>query len=231
MTKLPGRWELAGRKSTPYREGSIRILPGQYRDAETGLFYNYFRDFDPQTGRYVQSDPIGLAGGINPYFYALGDPIDLTDPSGLDIGFGRQGSLGVSFAIPVIGRVVGLGAGAGINVRQCCGTDGAIYNEIFVSGRVGVSAGFSIQPATGGKGVIPLGRAGSLPKCLDGDQTEFLSGIDFAAGPLSVQVRKGTIDAGLSPGGVGGSATLNLAERKWFVGRQQTTQRCDCPRG
>ena len=32
-------------------------FPGQYRDAETGLFYNYFRDYDPQTGRYVQSDP------------------------------------------------------------------------------------------------------------------------------------------------------------------------------
>jgi RHS repeat-associated protein len=63
-------------------EGSIRILPGQYRDAETGLHYNYFRDYDPQTGRYVQSDPIGLEGGINPYLYAF-DPLRQIDPLGL----------------------------------------------------------------------------------------------------------------------------------------------------
>jgi len=51
---------------------------------ETGLFYNYFRDYDPQTGRYVQSDPIGLAGGINPYFYAGGNPVNSVDPLGLE---------------------------------------------------------------------------------------------------------------------------------------------------
>jgi RHS repeat-associated protein len=58
-------------------------FPGQYRDAETGLFYNYFRDYDPQTGRYVQSDPIGLAGGINPYLYARANPLRWNDPRGL----------------------------------------------------------------------------------------------------------------------------------------------------
>jgi hypothetical protein len=46
--------------------------------------YNYFRDYDPQTGRYVQSDPIGLAGGLNTYAYANLDPLRWIDPFGLD---------------------------------------------------------------------------------------------------------------------------------------------------
>jgi RHS repeat-associated protein len=56
---------------------------GQYYDEETGLHYNYHRYYDPKTGRYLTPDPIGLAGGINPYVYTENNPINLIDPEGL----------------------------------------------------------------------------------------------------------------------------------------------------
>jgi RHS repeat-associated protein len=58
-------------------------FPGQYYDAESGLHQNGFRDYDPSTGRYIESDPIGLGGGQNTYAYAMGDPLLRFDPYGL----------------------------------------------------------------------------------------------------------------------------------------------------
>lgn len=56
--------------------------PGQYFDPETGLHYNYFRDYEPGTGRYIESDPLGIFGDIATYSYAQNHPLRYIDPDG-----------------------------------------------------------------------------------------------------------------------------------------------------
>jgi RHS repeat-associated protein len=66
-------------------------LPGQWLHAETGLHQNWMRDYDPTLGRYIQADPIGWNGGSNLYAYVAGDPLNISDPGGLQ------------FAPPIVG--------------------------------------------------------------------------------------------------------------------------------
>jgi RHS repeat-associated protein len=83
------QWDVASDpwgNALPLSTGTIAQdlrLPGQQMQAESGLFQNWMRDYDPTLGRYVEADPIGLAGGGNVFGYVEGNPANLIDPMGL----------------------------------------------------------------------------------------------------------------------------------------------------
>jgi len=110
-------------------------FPGQYYDAETGLHYNWNRYYDPQTGRYLTPDPIGLEGGVNLYVYCLNAPVNLNDPVGL---LTAMGGVGLRVTLPGIGAETGLFAAWGSEKNKYRRL-ALVYIETFVAG--GVSAG------------------------------------------------------------------------------------------
>ncbi|MEX0941646.1 MAG: RHS repeat-associated core domain-containing protein [Pseudomonadales bacterium] len=159
-------------------------FPGQYADDETGTYYNYFRDYDPAIARYLQSDPIGLNGGLNRDIYAFGNSIVYIDPHGefFIIGAGVGAVIGgltalttgqpitagiisgaVSGAFPgggfIINLAIGAIAGATGNIAaQFCNED-FDYRSLAtstISGAVGGSLGRLIGFSNG----LRLARAG-----------------------------------------------------------------------
>lgn len=85
-------------------------FPGQYYDATTSQFYNHNRFYNPELGRYMEPDPIGLAGGLNPYAYALNNPVMYVDMTGenpilIAMGVGAVVGGGLYVGQTVIGSV------------------------------------------------------------------------------------------------------------------------------
>lgn len=135
-------------------------FPGQYFDVESGLHYNNFRDYDPQTGRYIQSDPIGLEGGLNTYTYADGNPLRFTDFFGLSSNCVAACRTGGTLIGGALGYYAG-GAGGGA-----------------LGGFLGGAGGTAVAP---GPGTVIVGAGGASAGAVLGSRGGAVAGA-FAGG-------------------------------------------------
>jgi len=142
-----------GKSAANDKCASGQVLPGQYFDQETNNHYNYFRDYNPNLGRYITSDPIGLSGGINSYVYVNGNPLIGIDPLGLFCLSMEN--------IQILSAATG-GAAAGFLFRG--GFVGAAFGAVVAGGSAFVtqnSGGASGAAAIGGIGGFAGSRSGA----------------------------------------------------------------------
>lgn len=143
-------------------------FPGQYFDAESGLSYNVNRDYEPATGRYTQSDPLGLLGGSTTFSYAGASPLAWIDPLGLYClkEWQIRGIAGAAVG-GIVGGLAGSETGPGAAVTAAAGA--------LLNGAAGVVDGLTSGEASGAYTASVGSMAGAASK---GD---FVGGLPGAA--------------------------------------------------
>jgi RHS repeat-associated protein len=154
-------------------------LPGQLNDFETGVYYNISRTYDPSIGRYVQSDPIGLRGGLNTYIYVNGSPLSYLDPMGLWCVSQAAADAISAGGGGFVGGLVASGGNVGVAA---------------ISAGIGAATGYALS-GTGPLGGIVGGAAGGLSGAAGGGGTPGLVG-GTLAGALTGALATSTVPDG-----------------------------------
>lgn len=191
-------------------------FPGQYFDKETFRHYNHYRYYDPTLGRYISSDPIGLAGGGNTYIYALNNPVMYYDPYGL---FSiADYSLPQGFVDFVAGFGDTVSGGITVWVRDQLGTNGVISPCSAAYG-AGGWAGTVHEYGSGIGGIakrgIKRGVKSSVTKSPASRLADKAQGLPSSQRPNTVAVIKhkdGTVTVGRNQGGYQNSTVQNALD-------------------
>ncbi|HVI53797.1 MAG TPA: RHS repeat-associated core domain-containing protein [Luteibacter sp.] len=215
----------------PDKDGKTYVFdmrfPGQRYDAVTGLFQNGWRDYDPTSGRYIQSDPIGLAGGISTYAYVGSNPYVRTDPQGLDdtqcmlnrwacgwsktpqesnvsVGVGGWGNLLGGYGSAEVGLAFDSTGNACIYQQNC----GGLIVGLPVQGEVAASLGVGTGGISSGRvetsGINVIGSAG------------LAGGAQLLGNKGGFSISRAMIGVGGSPEGCSaGVAAVKCETRNW----------------
>jgi len=167
-------------------------FPGQQLDATTGLHYNYYRDYDPATGRYLETDPIGLGGGVNLYAYVSGDPVNRFD---------RDGRIALNIVTGAIGAAVGGGTNLIVQVARNGGDFSKVnYWDVGAATVVGGVTGF-VAPVAAPSWVGAMGLSG-LANIAQLGLSNWINGRKTCSDDVLISAGTGAL-GGLVGGGVG----------------------------